>query len=745
MLFTVTFEIVICYILFCDNCFLRVLTSLLSNFIIYAIFYYTLELHDITRSLIDLGCSLFLRLVIYYIWCRFSKETFYYKDKIEVQINWIYDILNNWNSGVIVYNLNRHRVTFSNAYFEKFTEFQEKKQASPIVNENNELNVIQTNQINIISNPVQEENIPKINSDNSTIGNNTCLTQNEYGYMDNIINKNNIFKHLFDINTIIPEEIRNAFLTSNFSDIIDIINNYFPNEADNIFFTEFIFLGHVFLNFEHNRVIFELSLHGFTSTKGIFYEIMINDVSKTKLMEEERIKDKTMLLGKISHEFKNPLIVVDEVIDQIIENDDNKNHTNKACLENLRKLRFVKNLCNYMLILVKDFEVVASLENSIEIAPCIDSLEIKPFLTEIGQIIETLIDKKEALNLNFQLSIEAGLYKIETDPVRLKQILVNLLSNSVKFTETGVIELKVEIIKQEESNKNQAISTVSGIISELNLQQDYEFKNNQVADIEMEKFSGQIEKQTIIKKPIIRFSVNDTGKGISDNLINLINSEKNVKVFQKDQSAINKLGTGYGLNIVQRLCKVLNSNLFARRGQTSSGSMFYFDLPQEEIDLIYEEEYDKVPINTISNYNIVDSVVLRKKPVSKVQKSNYYNKDDKLIFDKYPTRDSLNRFFIRKHFSEENHFFSQLSGINEYNIKMKNNSQSQIQVQNNCFESCNEQKLFTTKKLIYNIKLPKTFFVENEIKNYDNDNLRIEDQAQINLENPSVYYYFITY
>ncbi len=46
---------------------------------------------------------------------------------------------------------------------------------------------------------------------------------------------------------------------------------------------------------------------------------MLNNVTYTKFQEEEKIKEKTKVLAKISHEFKNPLIAVSNLIDEAEE------------------------------------------------------------------------------------------------------------------------------------------------------------------------------------------------------------------------------------------------------------------------------------------------------------------------------------------------------------------------------------------------------------------------------------------
>jgi len=528
-----------------------------------------------------------------------------------------------------------------------------------------------------------------------------------------------------------------------------VINNYYNCESDNIFLKEFIFLGHIYLNSEDKKGFFEVSMHIFHSHLGYYYELMINDVSKTKQLEEERIKDKTLILGKISHEFKNPLIVIDEVIEQLIEQEEDIGL--KSQCQN--KMFFIKNLCNYMLILVKDFEVVASLENFLEIIPVNETLEIKPFLKEIGQIVETLIVKKSAKNLFFKLSIDESLDKIYIDSLRLKQILINLLSNSVKFTGIGFIELKVEVLNRSNAPllslaKDTKENYVS--VTDINLQ-----IINNVDPIHNQKVLNKSEE--IEEKIWIRFSVIDSGKGISDTLMNQINSEISVKVFQKDNSYSNKSGTGYGLNIVQKLCKVLNSKLLAlRRDNSSPGSIFYFEIPISRNKVIFinnkynEEIKDKKPItqlpelipvipnsdiNINKNNNIHINEGLTNKFNTTKSKVNY----DKLVFDHYPNIVNETKNLFKSDKNINNALMENNDSIKEIETPIIKSSKDlqfhkeYIEIQNDLL-SLNDSS-FETMKRLYEIKLPKNFFIQDSDKEESNNSSinEIKEDNHINL------------
>ena len=100
-------SIIVSYIIFADNNFLRVFVGVIINlsFLIFSIVGSAPDTApEIMQSIvIDLGVSFIIHLIFYYYLCRIAKESLFYREKLEMEKNWIYEVLNHWNSGVIVY------------------------------------------------------------------------------------------------------------------------------------------------------------------------------------------------------------------------------------------------------------------------------------------------------------------------------------------------------------------------------------------------------------------------------------------------------------------------------------------------------------------------------------------------------------------------------------------------------------------------------------------------------------------
>lgn len=153
------------------------------------------------------------------------------------------------------------------------------------------------------------------------------------------------------------------------------------------------------------------------------------------------------------------------------------------------------------------------------------------------------------VSLNFTITKDTPPLVL-ADELRLKQVMINLLGNAIKFTDKGEIELKIEKI--------------------LDLEKNY---------------------------CLIRFSVRDTGIGISEH-----NKEKIFEAFsQEDNSTTRKYGgTGLGLTISNRILALMGSKL-ALVSEIGSGSTFFCDIKLEQLDNSSEIQNDLAEaLNTVA-------------------------------------------------------------------------------------------------------------------------------------------------
>ncbi|MTN81488.1 two-component sensor histidine kinase [Turicibacter sanguinis] len=235
---------------------------------------------------------------------------------------------------------------------------------------------------------------------------------------------------------------------------------------------------------------------------------------------------KTHFLAKVSHELKTPLNAIKGYIQLL-----------KLSIDNPKQLRQIEIIDHSSDLLLKqvdellDFSVIEDGKVKLEI----DTID----LFHTAHVIEELFiinTSKKSLDyvVNIDEQIPSVLYG---DEARIKQIIINLMSNALKFTEHGKIEVSFDL--------------------------DY-----------------QTETEVYLS-----IRVKDTGKGIAENKLNSIFDS-----FTQENNSISRQfgGTGLGLSISKRLAEVMGGNLIVE-SKVNVGSTFTLFLPLSKIPIIIED------------------------------------------------------------------------------------------------------------------------------------------------------------
>ena len=158
---------------------------------------------------------------------------------------------------------------------------------------------------------------------------------------------------------------------------------------------------------------------------------------KDDLIEANRAKDD--FLANMSHELKTPLNSIN-VISSIMM----KNKTGKLDEKEVKSLTIINNSGKDLLNLINEVLDISKLEAG-EIIITNNNINIYSLLCDVYSTFEAQVSQK---NLDFVLNCDEKIGFINSDENRIKQILKNLISNSLKFTKEGTIEISAKIEKE---------------------------------------------------------------------------------------------------------------------------------------------------------------------------------------------------------------------------------------------------------------------------------------------------------
>ena len=298
---------------------------------------------------------------------------------------------------------------------------------------------------------------------------------------------------------------------------------------------------------------------------GVFISLNESQKSKEQAEEAQHIAEvanqaKSDFLTNMTHELRTPLNGILGFA-QILQND-SSNIT--KCQHGLN---VIEQCGNHLLYLINDVLELTKVGTS-QMELYETDFYLPSLLNGLSEIINIRAQDKE---INFYLELANDLPNgVHGDERRLRQILLNLLGNAIKFTDQGSVTLKVNVKESEHVNKGEHIGS----------------------PLQQTQCWGEPAGSPVF----LSFRIEDTGIGISQE-----NLETIFKPFEQvGKQKLETKGTGLGLTISKNFVELMGGQLHVS-SQINVGTQFWFEIILKTSTFSQKLDLSKFDSNTGEN------------------------------------------------------------------------------------------------------------------------------------------------
>ena len=272
---------------------------------------------------------------------------------------------------------------------------------------------------------------------------------------------------------------------------------------------------------------------------------------------------KSAFLSKMSHELRTPLNVILGFTQVMIRD-------NYLTQEQQDNINIIHRSGNHLLQLINDVLSMSKIESG-EIQIHENSFSLNHFLTNIHYILQNKANSKD-IKLIFKIAPDIPEY-VQTDESKLRQVLINLLGNAIKFTTNGSVALRVKMGSGE-------WEIGSG-----------ENEKSEKSKLMFPSSPSSPPLTPLPHSPLIDFEIEDTGDGIASEEIDSLF----IAFTQTETGRKSMEGTGLGLAISQQFVQAMGGNITVT-STPNQGSIFKFAIPIKLVDSIDENSINSQKI-----------------------------------------------------------------------------------------------------------------------------------------------------
>ncbi|MEO7087116.1 MAG: ATP-binding protein [Gemmatimonadaceae bacterium] len=259
---------------------------------------------------------------------------------------------------------------------------------------------------------------------------------------------------------------------------------------------------------------------------------------------------KSEFLANISHELRTPLNAIVGFVELL--KDGVYGDLSPRQVPPVDRIAASATHLRHLVDQVLDIAKIAA--GRLEVHP--ETLVLRAFVLNVASELESLVNER---GLSFSIAVGASLPRVRTDPTHLRQILVNLIGNAVKYTPAGGISVRARLVA--------ATAAPRASVAK-----------RQLSELAVARTRPPDDRRTWIALQVV-----DTGVGISErDHARIFEEFEQVSAGPRGESM--QRGTGLGLAISRRLAQLLGGEISVE-SELGKGSTFTLWLPVHPADL----------------------------------------------------------------------------------------------------------------------------------------------------------------